>query len=75
VLWLVNINQVEPRTVILQAGGYGEHRFTRVARNGREESMNAPYLIVRLEPGAGEQLVVGMQRYVHPPTLAHPWDR
>jgi hypothetical protein len=75
VLRLVNVNPVEPRTVILQAGGYGEHQFTHVVHDGREIRVDAPCLSVRLEPGAGEQLVLGMQRYVNLPTLAHPWDR
>jgi len=75
VLQLVNIHLVEPRTVILQAGAYGEHQFTRVAHNGRETSVESPCLSVRLEPGAGEQLTLGIRRYVHQPTLAHPWDR
>jgi hypothetical protein len=75
VLTLVNINPVEPRTLILQAGGYGEHQFTRVAHSGRETAVEAPCLTVRLEPGAGAQLALGVQRYVNPPTLAHPWDR
>lgn len=74
VLTLVNINQVEPRAVILQAGGYGEHRFTHVTSNGREMPVESPHLTVRLEPGAGERLVIGMQRYVNPPTLAFPWN-
>ncbi|HZO91913.1 MAG TPA: hypothetical protein VFB38_26585 [Chthonomonadaceae bacterium] len=75
VLSLVNVNQVEPRAVILQAGGYGEHQFTQVVHHGHEIGVDAPYLTVRLEPGAGEQLVLEMQRYAHQPTLAHPWDR
>lgn len=75
VLRLVNVNQVEPRTLILQAGAYGEHQFTRVTHSGGEVIVDAPCLMVRLEPGAGDQLALGMQRYVHQPTLAHPWDR
>jgi hypothetical protein len=37
--------------------------------------VEAQYLTVRLEAEAGEPLVLGMQRYVHQPTLAHPWGR
>jgi hypothetical protein len=75
VMSLVNLSRSEPRTVILQAGGYGEHRFLHVVQNGREVPVEASSLTVRLEPGAGGQLELGVQRYVRQPTLAHPWDR
>jgi hypothetical protein len=72
---LVNVNPVEPRTVILQAGGYGEHRWTDVTRAGQTTPVGGPLLTVRLDPGAGARLVLGTKRYVNAPTLAHPWDR
>ncbi len=73
-LQLVNINQSEPRTVILQAGGYAEHRFTGVSIDGRSLPADGPHLTVRLAPGAGARLVLSMKRYANPPTLAFPWD-
>lgn len=75
VLTLVNVNQVEPRTVILQAGGYGEHEWTELRCNGRVVPAASRLLAVRLEPGAGARLTLGTKRYVNRPTLAHPWDR
>jgi hypothetical protein len=30
---LVNVNQVEPRTVVVQAGAYAEHQFLAVSRS------------------------------------------
>ena len=75
VLTLVNINQLEPRMVVVQAGGYGEHQFTTVRSGSSEVAVNASCLNVRLEPGAGARLVLGTKRYVRQPTLAHPWDR
>ena len=63
---LVNLNQVEPRDVIVQAGGYAEHRFTESAGSA---------LTVRLAPGAGKKLTLKMERYANPPTLAFPWNR
>jgi hypothetical protein len=74
VLTLVNLNQIEPRLLIAQAGGYGEHQWTAATCNGRTINVEAPWLLVRLEPGAGARLVLGTQRYVHQPALAHPWD-
>jgi hypothetical protein len=75
VLTLVNLHQVEPRTVILQAGAYGEHQIMQVMQDGRETLVGSPCLSVRLEPGAGEQLTLRMRRYANRPTLMPPWDR
>ena len=74
-LTLVNVNAVDPRTVIVQAGGYGEHRFDSVEINGKSQPVAGPLLTVRLEPGSGARLRFRMARYVNPPTLAQPWDR
>ena len=74
-LVLVNVDAVEPRTVVVQAGGYGEHRFDSVEVNGKTQTISGPLLNVRLEPGSGARLRFRMARYVNPPTLAQPWDR
>jgi hypothetical protein len=74
-LSLVNLNPVEARVVIVQAGAYGEHRFDSVETGGATKTVAGPLLTVRLEPGAGSRLRFRMARYVHPPTLAQPWDR
>jgi hypothetical protein len=71
---LVNTGQT-PREVILQAGAYGEHRFTDVAVAGRTQDVNANTLRVRLAPGAGADLQIGMARYTNKPTLLFPWNR
>jgi hypothetical protein len=75
VVSLININQLEPRTVVIQAGGYGEHEFTSAMMGGQEIPVRGRHLTVRLRPGAGGRLVLNMRRYVHPPTLAFPWDQ
>ncbi|MBW3618314.1 MAG: hypothetical protein KY446_11340, partial [Proteobacteria bacterium] len=75
VLTLVNTNPLQTRTVTVQAGGYGEHQATTVQAGGRTTQVDAPYFNVRLAPGAGETLTVGLRRYVNAPTLAFPWDR
>jgi hypothetical protein len=74
-LTLVNLNQLEPRTVVIQAGGYGEHRFGKVVCADQTRPVDATHFTVRLAPGAGSRLVLHMQRYVNPPTMAFPWDR
>jgi hypothetical protein len=70
---LVNTNQLEARTVILQAGGYAEHQFHSVSAGGKTTKLDGPHLTVRLEPGCGSRFVLGMKRYVNQPTLALPW--
>jgi hypothetical protein len=74
-LTLVNVDQVEPRTVVVQAGGYGEHRFESVEQDGKSVSIAGPLVTVRLEPGCGARLLFRMARYVNAPTLSQPWDR
>jgi len=73
-LTLVNTNQLEPRTVIVQAGGYAEHQFIQVAFGKRKVPVGASRFRVRLAPGAGSRLVIEMKRFVKQPTLAFPWD-
>jgi hypothetical protein len=74
-LVLVNVDAVDPRTVVVQAGGYGEHRFESVEIDGKTQPVAGPLLTVRLEPGSGARLRFRMARYVNPPTLAQPWNR
>lgn len=74
-LSLVNINPVEARKLIVQAGAYGEHRVTSVELDGEVYSMDQPFFTVKLDPGAGSRLVIHHDRYANQPTMAHPWDR
>jgi hypothetical protein len=72
---LVNVNQTEERTVIVQTGAYGEHTATEVTVDGRTRKIDAPWFTVRLAHGAGARLQIGMRRYTNAPTLDFPWDR
>jgi hypothetical protein len=72
---LVNVNPVEPREVIVQAGAFGEHNFEAVTVNGQTTPIGRPLLSVRLDPGCGARLEFKMARYNNQPTLAYPWDR
>jgi hypothetical protein len=71
---LVNINQLEPRIVLIQAGGYGEHQFTSLTLNGKTQPVDTNCLTVRLAPGAGAKLVLGTRRYANRPSLKPPWE-
>jgi hypothetical protein len=75
VVTLVNVNQIDARTVVVQAGGYGEHEFVDVAVEGRKVKIKGPSFTVRLAAGAGARLTLSMRRYVNRPTFAFPWDR
>ncbi len=74
-LILVNLNQSEPRTVIVQGGAYGEHRCEQVTAEGRTIAVSQPSFRVDLAPGSGARLMVTTKRYAAQPTLAPPWDR
>jgi hypothetical protein len=73
-LVLVNVNAAEPRTVVVQAGGYAEHQFEQVRVEGRTVRVDAPSVAVRLEPGAGALIEFRMRRYANQPTLAQPFN-
>jgi hypothetical protein len=75
VVTLVNVSTSQPRTVIVQAGGYAEHQFESVEWNGRTERLDARDFTVRLAPGAGATLTLATTRYVNTPTVKLPWDR
>ena len=72
---LVNINPITERTVVLQGGAYGEHQFQTVSANGESVAIDRSAFKVRLSPGSGSRLKIGMNRYANSPTLFFPWDR
>jgi glycine/D-amino acid oxidase-like deaminating enzyme len=74
-LTLVNINQVEARTVVVQAGAYAEHQITNVAVDDRVAPVDSSSVTIRLAPGAGSRMVIRMKRYANQPTFTFPWDR
>ena len=72
-LVLVNTSQTRAHDVIVQTGAYGEHQCSRVVTGGESYPVDHRYFSVRLEPGAGTELVVYADRYANRPTLALPW--
>jgi len=72
---LVNTNQLRPRTVVVQAGGYAEHRFVDVRAGDRTTAVDGSTFTVRLAPGAGGKLTIRMKRHANAPTLRFPWHR
>jgi hypothetical protein len=73
-LELVNLSPFHSREVIVQAGTFGEHNFTTVKASGGEAvEVNRKFLSVRLAPGAGATLDMGLKRYANKPSYAFPW--
>lgn len=71
---LVNLHPTEGREVIVQAGAFGEHRFTSLRQAGEAVSIDGQRFQVRLAPAAQDRLDLGMKRYVEQPSYARPWD-
>jgi hypothetical protein len=72
---LVNLSQVEEQVVVVQGGAYAEHQFVNATFGDRVVSLDEADFTVRLAPGCGGRLVIGMKRYANRPTFAFPWDR
>lgn len=70
---LVNVNQVEARELVVQAGAYAEHQFTSVGIDGKSMQVDSPSFRVHLEPGSGARITAKMRRYANQPTLQFPW--
>ncbi len=64
---LVNLDSERPRDVVVRAGAYGEHQFTKIDGAGADTSV----VRVRLAPGSGGTLELGMRYLVNQPTA--PW--
>lgn len=75
VVTLVNLNDKEPRTLVVQGGAYGEHRIESVEMNGLTTSIHGTNFTVKLAPGAGAKLTLTMKRYAEKPQWAFPWER
>jgi hypothetical protein len=73
VVTLINVNTAESRTVIVQAGGYGEHQFLTATTGAATTQVNSSLLTVQLGAGCGQKIELEMKRYANPPTLLHPW--
>ena len=71
---LVNVHQVEARTVVVQGGAHSEHQVLTASAGDQETPVDAGHFTVRLAPGAGGRLVIRTKRYANSPTLAFPWS-
>ena len=71
---MVNLNPLEPRTLIVQGGAYREHQLVAISENNYHKAIDDPWFTIRLAPGAGTTLEIEMNRYVNQPTMDFPWE-
>jgi len=84
VLTLVNTSITETRRVVVQAGAYGEHAFTRVrtlppagtsgTAGGPWVGVNGKAFLAELPPSSILRIEAGMKLYAHQPTYRKPWE-
>jgi len=72
-LHLINLDPSRARSVIVQAGAFGEHQFTSVRHNNQTIPICRKFFQVRLRPGAGARVDVGMERFARRPSYRFPW--
>ena len=66
---LVNLDPVKPRRLVVQAGAYGEHRFTEIRSGDRSLQVAGQRFELRLEPGSGGTLEIGMELFASQPSF------
>ncbi len=78
-LQLVNTSPTETRTVLVQAGAFGQHSFGRVRYEEgdilQEMAVDGKYFSVELRPATSIRLDIGLRRFVNRPTYAFPWHQ
>ena len=74
---LVNTSTTASRSLIVQAGAFGEHEFTsvrhRVGESLSEVPVGGKYQAVTLPPSTSIRLDMGLKRFVNDPSYAFPW--
>lgn len=73
VLTLANLSKTEMRDVVVQAGAFGEHKFTRVQLSGKSQRVSGKHLRFRLNQGTVTTVELGMKRYAQAPSYDFPW--
>jgi hypothetical protein len=72
-LTLVNADE-DRRRLLVQAGGFGEHRFTTASGAGDTVDVDGPRLAVVLPPRTEVHLDLGVERYARDPAHVDPTD-
>ena len=66
---IVNLDPMEPKRVVVQAGAYGQHRFGVVRSGGSAVRVDGERFEILLAAGAGEALEIGMDLFVNRPRI------
>jgi hypothetical protein len=71
---LVNLSPLHERRLVIQAGAFGEHRFTEVRQveTGQVAAVNSKHFELVLPPGCQIMLRLGMRRYCNSPGYEQP---
>ena len=77
-LTLVNLSPHQSRKMVVQAGAFGEHRFTEVSEHSddsttKENTINGKYVNITLRPGTEIKLRIGMELHCNKPSCSYPW--
>ena len=75
VVTLINLNASQPRTVVVQGGGYGEHQLVSVTSGGSDHADQFTAADGAARSRVRTKLVLEMKRYANAPTVLHPWHR
>lgn len=74
---LVNLSRDATRTVIVQAGAFGEHTFTGASYVAGATEKTVPvdgrHVAVELPPSTSIRLRLGVKRFDNDPSYAFPW--
>ncbi len=73
VLTVVNLNPARERVLVMRGGGYGEHRIDSARIGGALRAIGQRDVRVRLAPGCGARIELGMSRHSLKPTLDWPF--
>jgi hypothetical protein len=87
VIRLINLDPVDSKELIIQAGVFGEHQFTIIQYNESPESKIKPvadqkksqevhgkYVKIVLPPSTTILLEIGLDRFSNDPSYRFPWD-
>ena len=69
---LVNLNRDEERRVIVQAGAFGEHRFTSATADGSTKALDSKYFEILLPAGSSIAVECGLDRFANQPSYEMP---
>lgn len=76
-LYLINLDPVHPKKLVLQAGAFGEHQFTEIKylKNDTQRalSVDGNCLQINLPPSTSIRLLIGLKRFANDPSYDFPW--